>query len=92
MASLLNNLDNVLSDIYFNSNNPACYSGVKPLLHEARKILPSIKVEDVEQFLEKQDTYTLHKQIRRKFPRNKTLASGIDTDWQADLCDMTRLR
>ena len=37
-------------------------------------------------------SYTLHKQIKRKFPRNKTFAVGLDSDWQADLCDVLSLR
>jgi hypothetical protein len=95
MANLSNNVDysSVLSDkIYYNTNNPACFSGVTPVFNEAKKLFPTIKIEDVEKFLAKQDTYTLHKPIRRKFQRNKTKASGIDTDWQADLCDLVRLK
>ncbi len=38
--------------------------------------------------MQKQDTYTLHKPARRRFSRNKTVAIGIDSDWQADLCSV----
>ena len=38
-----------------------------------------------------QDAYTLHKPIRRRFPRRKTFARDIDYLWQADLVDMTHL-
>ena len=38
-----------------------------------------------------QDAYTLHKPIRRHFPRRKTFARDIDYLWQADLVDMTHL-
>ena len=85
-------IDSVLHDVYYNSNSPACFSGVRNVLNEAKKRIPGIKLDDVKRFLQTQDTYTLHKPIRRKFARNKTRAAGIDSDWQADLCDMYKIR
>ena len=35
-----------------------------------------------------QDTYTLHKPIRRRFKRNRVIVGGIDELWQMDLADM----
>lgn len=45
----------------------------------------------IKQFLQTQDTYTLHKPIRRRFPRNRVLAISIDEIWQIDLCDVQSL-
>jgi len=42
--------------------------------------------------LKSQDTYTLHKPIRRNFKRNATVVYGIDDQWQADLVDMQAWR
>ena len=36
----------------------------------------------------KQDTYTLHKQARRHYKRNRVIVGGIDELWQMDLADM----
>ena len=33
----------------------------------------------------------MHKQIRRKFLRRKTVVAGIDYQWQADLADMSKM-
>lgn len=85
-------MQSVLEDVYYGLGSPACYAGVNTVYKEAKKRLPSIKPSDVETFLQKQDTYTLHKPIRRKFARNKTFSLGIDSDWQADLCDVQNLR
>jgi len=85
-------MESVLQDVYYDLSSPACYSGVNSVYKEAKKRLSSIKISDVESFLQTQDTYTLHKPVRRKFLRNKTLASGIDSDWQADLCDVQKIR
>ena len=43
----------------------------------------------MKRWLRKQQTYTLHKPIRRKCGRRKTIAAGIDYQWQADLADMS---
>ena len=84
-------MDSLLHDVYYNLSSPACYSGLNSVYKEAKKRFPSIKVSDVKSFLQSQDTYTLHKSARRRFPRNKTIALGIDSDWQADLCDVQDL-
>ena len=55
----------------------------------AKKISKKIKLDDVKRWLRKQQTYTLHKPIRRKFGRRKTVTAGIDYQWQADLADMS---
>ena len=47
--------------------------------------------EKVQDFLESQDAYTLHKPIRRKFPRRKTISLGIDRIWQLDLADLSNI-
>ena len=38
-----------------------------------------------------QNTITLHKPVRTNFERRKTIVSGIDQQWQSDLCDMQNL-
>jgi hypothetical protein len=84
-------MDSVLQSVYYDLSSPACYSGLQTVYKEAKKRLPSIKLSDVESFLQKQDAFTLHQPVRKRFPRNKTLAIGIDSDWQADLCDVQDL-
>lgn len=84
-------MDSLLHDVYYNLSSPACYSGLNSVYKEAKKRVSSIKISDVKKFLQLQDTYTLHKSARRNFSRNKTVALGIDSDWQADLCDLKNL-
>ena len=79
----------VLNSLYFDPASPCAYAGASALYREAKK--HGIKKQQVDDFLEKQDTYSLHKYVRRKFPGNKTFSTGMDSDWQADLADMQRL-
>jgi hypothetical protein len=85
-------MKSVLSKVYYDLSSPACYAGVDAVFRQAKKLNKKIKLSDVEHFLQEQDTYTLHKPVRRNFPRNKTFAVGIDSDWQADLCDLASLK
>ena len=86
-------MDKYLSKIYYNIRHPASYSGVDRLwswcLHHGKK---KYTREKVAQWLDKQDTYTLHKPVRRKFSRNRVLVGGIDEQWQADLVDLSSLK
>ena len=65
-------MESLLQDVYYNLSSPACYSGLNSVYKEAKKRFPTIKISDVETFLQSQDTYTLHKSARRRFHRNKT--------------------
>jgi hypothetical protein len=38
-----------------------------------------------------QDTHTLHKPTRRRFPRRRVVVYGIDHQWQVDLVDLAKL-
>ncbi|KAL3096342.1 hypothetical protein niasHS_005010 [Heterodera schachtii] len=67
------------------------YTSTVPLLNEARKTNSSIKRRDVEEYLAEQPSYTLHRQAIRRFKRLPTLASGLHTDWQADLAVFDRV-
>jgi len=85
-------MDKTLHKLYYSVDSPACYGGKKVLYNEAKKLFPKIKWKDIETFLAKQDTYTLHKPIQHVFPRNKIVTAGLDVDWQADLADLRNLK
>lgn len=45
----------------------------------------------IQNWLSGQDVYTLHKPVRRRFPRSRVFSPGINHIWQADLVDLTSL-
>jgi transposase InsO family protein len=69
---------------YYNVDNPVSYGGVRPL---ARQFGTKIASD----WLKTQDTYTLHKPARKRFPRRQTFSKGINDLYQADLVDMQSL-
>lgn len=83
----------MLHQLYYDTESPAHFANSKTLYYHARLLDPTIKFKNVTAFLEAQRVYTLHKQTPiRKFQRNKVIATGLDTHWQADLCDMRALK
>ena len=80
-----------MQDLFYDPQSSAGYAGVQALYRATKKRNKKIKLDDVKQWLSKQNTYTLHKLIRRKFPRRKTIVAGIDYQWQGDLADMSSM-
>jgi hypothetical protein len=76
----------LLDHLYRDTRQPSCFTSLEPLYAEAQKYNQRMTREDVKDFLSRTSTYTLHRRVVRKFRRLPTLASGLHTDWQADLC------
>jgi hypothetical protein len=80
--------DKLLSDSYFDPALPESYGGEGKL---AKKVRGKIPRNEVSSWLAKTDTYTLHKPVRRKFPRRQYIVSGLNQLWQIDLSVLPQL-
>jgi hypothetical protein len=80
---------NALSKLYYDPSQPSGYSGASRLIADAKK--DGISKSQVEKWLRKQDAYTKHRKIDRRFPRRHYVLLGIDDLWQADLADVSNL-
>jgi len=81
-------MNETLQSVYYDPENEGAYGGVKKLHEKLKKEGKRIGIGKVKKWLQGQRTYTLHKQPRRKFERNKILAYDRNELWQADLVDM----
>ena len=70
-----------LAKVYYDPRRG--YTGINDIVQKT-----GIPKKDVEKWLESQDTYTLHKPIRHRFPTRRVIVNGIDDQWQADLVEM----
>ena len=77
-------MDNEMKEIYFNPASVGSFGGVNALSKASNR-------KNVNDWLSGQDAYTLHKPVRRKFKRRRTICIGLDHLWQIDLVDMTSL-
>ena len=78
----------ILRAIYFNPENSGAYGGVNALV---RQVIGVLSKKQVTNWLSGQDTYKLHKPIRRKFNRRRVLVGKVDQQWQADLVDLQNI-
>ena len=62
-------MNKLLEKIYYNVQTG--YNSLNELYKRAKVIKPTITVQDVKVWLEKQPTYTLHKPAKKKYPRNR---------------------
>ena len=71
---------------YFTTSKPASYGGLAAF----KRTLPVKRRKAGEAWLREQDSYNLHRPVRRKFPRGKIITSGIDKQYQVDLIDVSK--
>ncbi len=82
-----------LTQIYFNPENPASFSGVEKIYKYAKTHAPNLNISrgDVKAFLQSQETYTEHRQIKHKFSTQSVIASSVNYQWDIDLASMISL-
>ena len=74
-----------MESTYYNVVAPDSYGGLS-------KFKPKdYTKKEVREWLQSQDTHTLHKPPRRRFPRRQVVVYGIDHQCQADLVDLAKL-
>ena len=82
---------NNLSHLYYTPSLPTALGGVKRLT-SSQKVGKQIKAANAKRWLQSQDSYTLHKPVRKSFPRRKTIVSGMGEQLQTDLIDMQKFK
>ena len=80
----------ILNKLYYNPKTG--YGGVQALYRQVRRLGRKITLLRIREWLKEQDTYTLHKPIRRKFKRQQTRVTDMDEQWQLDLADVSNLK
>ncbi len=74
-------------EAYFDVREPGSYGDVQTLYRLMRKKNVEITLKQMRKWLAEQDSYGLHKPIRR-FQRRRIYARTIDYLWQTDIVDM----
>ena len=76
-------MDEILKTVYYNPKHPAGYASIQKLVKAT-----DVSRKNVETWLKKQPTYTLHRQARKKYPTRHYVVHDIDEQWQADLAEV----
>lgn len=78
-----------LEKLYY---DPSHYAGYSATVNLSRAAKPNFSRNEVVDWLKSQDAYTLHRPVRRKFPRLHYNVTNIDDLWEADLIDLRNLK
>ena len=82
-----------LSSIYFDSNNPASFSGPGKLYQYVKaQGKYNIGRHRIRKWLQDQESYSLTRGARRRFIRSRVIVEGVDSQWDIDLMDMVNLQ
>ena len=73
---------------YYAPSHPAAYAGARRLKRATSKR----KQAALAQWFESRNAYTLHKPVRRKFPRRYYNVAMVDDCWETDLLDFRSLK
>ena len=78
-------IQRLLDSIYLNPSSEGSFGGLERLYKSAHELNAKVNRDVVKNYLKTIDTYTLHRDARRNFPRQPTIAPYPDAQWQADL-------
>jgi hypothetical protein len=85
-------MEALLQQLYYTPGQPTTYCGVERLWKTAKRINNRITKKRVTEWLQAQDTYTLHKSARKRLSYEPRVhVSHIDEQWSMDLCDVTNI-
>lgn len=73
---------------YYDPRRPGSYAGAEKFYRSQS----TMSRKEVKNWLTGEDAYTLHHPVRYHFNRNKVVVSGLDSQWDLDLFDMTNYR
>jgi len=78
-----------LEKLYYDPTHYAGFSAVENLTRAAK---PNFTRNKIVHWLESQDAYSLHRPLRRKFPRLHYNVTNIDDVWEGDLIELRNLK
>jgi len=80
----------MLENVYYDPQHEAAFGTLEKLKRVANKTGVA-KPGEVKPLLEQQDAYTLHRPVRKQFPRNPYSVDNIMDVWECDLIDVQAL-
>jgi len=74
------------SKLYYDPARPSSFGTLKKLQQATKRPPAAVKA-----WLEEQDAYTMHRRVRKPFPRNPYTVNNINDVWEYDLVDVQSL-
>lgn len=84
--------EGILKNYYFSTSNPAAYSSPEKVYRVLRKRYPGqFSRYFIQKWLDSIDAYSVQKQVRQKFKTPKVRVTSIDSQFDADLSDVSNI-
>ena len=77
-----------LESLYNDPKFAGSFSGAHRFYQEVKKLYPNVTQTQIKYFLETQNAYTLHKDVKKPKKYRRVYTKKINYLWQADLLDM----
>ena len=85
----MSNWEKYLKDIYLDPSHPASFSNPQTLYKVAKKEGKyKISHSQIKKWIQKQESYSRNKSVKRKFQRGRVIVAGIDDQFDADLASL----
>ena len=82
-------VDQSVRDRYKQAGKPGSFGGARAL----QRVLKGTRAKKrSSEALQGEPAYTLHRPVRRKFPRRRVVVGGAGDQWQADLVDISQFK
>jgi transposase InsO family protein len=87
----------MIRKLYSDPAAPSAFSTVKKIHEASKQVTSKTKKKEkspgkIKAWLETQDSYTLHRPVRKRFPRNPYTVTNIGDVWEADIMDLSSLK
>ena len=79
-----------LSKLYNDPSFAGSFGGKKRFYVEVKKLYPNVSIKEIEQFLQIERSYVLHRTVHKPKFYRKVYTKGINYLWQADLLDLQK--
>ena len=84
-------MEKALKKLYLTPGEASSFSSAQRLYTAAREHGLNVTLSEVKKFLQGIESYTLHRQVRRHFPRQKIRSDSINEIWEADLASFQNI-
>lgn len=83
-------MDEDLGAVYFDPAHPASYGDAEDLYKSVKHL--GYTLNQVKDWLNKQDVYTLHKKVNRQLQRPRVVVSEVDQQWDGDTVNFVKYK
>ena len=88
---IMDKISQILSEIYFDAENPAGYSSQLKLWRAGKEKIPKLSLKEVKKWWESETIPSRFSQRKLKFPRIPVVSHKVNDIWGSDVAIFSRL-